>query len=138
PAALKESGLKTPTQRAKAKALFTTPTKPTAVSTPTRARNADRSAKKKSARLLLEQDDEEVWDGADQLAEEILEDGNDASVATADGNKEVRESVEASAEPIEKPAQTPKRRAGRPKGARNKRSPTPEGELPPHERYFFQ
>lgn len=139
PAALKESGLKTPTQRAKAKALFTTPTKPTAVSTPTRARNADRSAKKKSARLLLEQDDEEVWDGADRLAEEILEDENGApDVTTAGGDKDLKESVEASAEPTEKPAQTPKRRAGRPKGARNKRSPTPEGELPPHERYFFQ
>lgn len=141
PAVLKESGLKTPTQRAKAKALFTTPTKPTAVSTPTRARNADRSAKKKSARLLLEQDDDEVWDGADRLAEEILEDENGIApdaTADADGGKNVRESVEASVEPTEKPAQTPKRRAGRPKGARNKRSPTPEGELPPHERYFFQ
>lgn len=133
PAPLKESGLRTPSQRAKAKSLFTTPTKPTAVSTPTRARNADRSAKKKSARLLLEQDEEEDWDGADQLAEEILEDENG-------GEKGVTESVEAPAAETaaDKPPETPKRRAGRPKGARNKRSPTPEGELPPHERYFFQ
>lgn len=135
PSALKESGLKTPTQRAKAKALFTTPTKPTAVSTPTRARNADRSAKKKSARLLLEQDEDEDWDGADRLAEEILEDENGVP---AGDDKGVRESVEASAEPASKTTDTPKRRAGRPKGAKNKRSPTPEGELPPHERYFFQ
>lgn len=142
PALLKESGLKTPTHRAKAKALFTTPTKPTAVPTPTRARNADRSAKKKSARLLQEQDDEETWDGSDRLAEEILEDENDTPDAPAYQKKDVRESVEAAAEPGDtessKPAETPKRRAGRPKGARNKRSPTPEGELPPHERYFFQ
>lgn len=133
PAPLKESGLRTPSQRAKAKSLFTTPTKPTAVSTPTRARNADRSAKKKSARLLLEQDEEEDWDGADRLAEEILEDENG-------GEKGVTESVEAPAAETaaDKPPETPKRRAGRPKGARNKRSPTPEGELPPHERYFFQ
>lgn len=132
PAPLKESGLRTPSQRAKAKALFTTPTKPTTVSTPTRARNADRSAKKKSARLLLEQDEEEDWDGADRLAEEILEDENGEE-------KGVRESVEAPAETAtDKPPETPKRRAGRPKGAKNKRSPTPEGELPPHERYFFQ
>lgn len=136
PAPLKESGLKTPSQRAKAKALFTTPTKPTAVSTPTRARNADRSAKKKSARLLLEQDEDEAWDGADRLAEEILEDDGEKA---ASNEKDVKESVEAPDPAAEKPPpETPKRRAGRPKGAKNKRSPTPEGELPPHERYFFQ
>lgn len=136
PAPLKESGLRTPSQRTKAKALFTTPTKPTAVSTPTRARNADRSAKKKSARLLLEQDEDEVWDGSERLAEEILEDDGDRATS---GEKDVKESVEASETAAEKaPTETPKRRAGRPKGAKNKRSPTPEGELPPHERYFFQ
>lgn len=136
PAPLKESGLKTPSQRAKAKALFTTPTKPTAVSTPTRARNADRSAKKKSARLLLEQDEDEAWDGADRLAEEILEDDGEKA---ASNEKDVKGSVEAPDPAAEKPPpETPKRRAGRPKGAKNKRSPTPEGELPPHERYFFQ
>ncbi|KAE8321772.1 origin recognition complex subunit 2-domain-containing protein [Aspergillus sergii] len=136
PAALKESGLKTPTQKSKAKALFSTPTKSTAVSTPSRARNADRSAKKKSARLLLEQnDDEEDWDGADRLAEEILQDENDTTAAE-NGNGVV-ETVEGEDE-ANKTAQTPKRRAGRPKGAKNKRSPTPEGELPAHERYFFQ
>ncbi|KAE8397534.1 origin recognition complex subunit 2-domain-containing protein [Aspergillus pseudonomiae] len=135
PAALKESGLKTPTQKSKAKALFSTPTKSAAVSTPSRVRNADRSAKKKSARLLLEQDDEEDWDGADRLAEEILQDDNDATAAENGGG--VVETVEAEDE-ANKTAQTPKRRAGRPKGAKNKRSPTPEGELPAHERYFFQ
>ncbi|KAB8075919.1 origin recognition complex subunit 2-domain-containing protein [Aspergillus leporis] len=127
PAALKESGLKTPTHKSRAKALFSTPTKATAVSTPSRARNADLSAKKKSARLLLEQDEED-WDGADRLAEEILQDEN--------GNGVV-ETVEDGDEAT-KTAATPKRRAGRPKGAKNKRSPTPEGELPAHERYFFQ
>ncbi|GMF70952.1 unnamed protein product [Aspergillus oryzae] len=136
PAALKESGLKTPTQKSKAKALFSTPTKSTAVSTPSRARNADRSAKKKSARLLLEQnDDEEDWDGADRLAEEILQDENDTTAA--ENVNGVVETVEGEDE-ANKTAQTPKRRAGRPKGAKNKRSPTPEGELPAHERYFFQ
>ncbi|KAB8254679.1 putative origin recognition complex subunit 2 [Aspergillus pseudonomiae] len=135
PAALKESGLKTPTQKSKAKALFSTPTKSAAVSTPSRVRNADRSAKKKSARFLLEQDDEEDWDGADRLAEEILQDDNDATAAENGGG--VVETVEPEDE-ANKTAQTPKRRAGRPKGAKNKRSPTPEGELPAHERYFFQ
>ncbi|KAB8236033.1 origin recognition complex subunit 2 [Aspergillus alliaceus] len=133
PAALKESGLKTPTHKSKAKSLFSTPTKATAISTPSRVRNADRSAKKKSARLLLEQDDDEDWDGADRLAEEILQHENDVTAA----EKGVIETVEGEDE-ANKTTQTPKRRAGRPKGAKNKRSPTPEGELPAHERYFFQ
>jgi origin recognition complex subunit 2 len=30
------------------------------------------------------------------------------------------------------------KRRGRPKGSKTKRSPTPEGDLPPEERYFFQ
>ncbi|KAF7588033.1 Origin recognition complex subunit 2 [Aspergillus hancockii] len=136
PAALKESGLKTPTHKSRAKALFSTPTKATGVFTPPRVRNADRSAKKKSARLLLEQDDDEDWDGADRrLAEEILQDENEAT-AVENGNG-VLETVEEEDEAT-KTAATLKRRAGRPKGAKNKRSPTPEGELPAHERYFFQ
>lgn len=143
---LKPSGLRTPTHKYKAKSLFATPTKVATVSTPTRVRNADRSAKRKSARLLLEQDEEEVWDGADRLAEEILEgdeeeqEENGNLTATADKDGDVAETVEAEtgAASPNKAAEKPKRRAGRPKGARNKRSPTPEGELPPHERYFFQ
>ncbi|RAH81856.1 putative origin recognition complex subunit 2 [Aspergillus japonicus CBS 114.51] len=148
PAALKASGLKTPTHKNKAKALFSTPTKQTAApDTPTKARNADRSAKKKSARLLLEQDEDEIWDGADRLAEEILQDDDDTALQeptpanSATNEDGVVPSVEAgSEEPAagDAAAPTPKRRAGRPKGAKNKRSPTPEGELPAHERYFFQ
>ncbi|PYH41711.1 origin recognition complex subunit 2 [Aspergillus saccharolyticus JOP 1030-1] len=140
PAALKASGLKTPTHKNKAKALFSTPAKQTAAPvSPTKARNADRSAKKKSARLLLEQDEDEIWDGADRLAEEILGD-NDTTIPTAAEGDGVIPSVEAGSEPAaaDTTAPTPKRRAGRPKGAKNKRSPTPEGELPAHERYFFQ
>ncbi|KAK5098888.1 Origin recognition complex subunit 2 [Lithohypha guttulata] len=35
--------------------------------------------------------------------------------------------------------ETPSKRGrGRPKGARNKRTPTPDGDIPPEERYFFQ
>lgn len=135
---LPPSGLKTPTQKNKAKSLFSTPTK---LSTPARAKNADRSAKRKSARVLLEQDEDDVWDGADRLAEEILEEESDSG-AVGNGDQNVRESIEAdpgtSAAENATETQTPKRRRGRPKGAKNKRSPTPEGELPPHERYFFQ
>jgi len=35
--------------------------------------------------------------------------------------------------------ETPSKRGrGRPKGAKNKRTPTPDGDIPPEERYFFQ
>ncbi|OJJ95306.1 hypothetical protein ASPACDRAFT_1876681 [Aspergillus aculeatus ATCC 16872] len=148
PATLKASGLKTPTHKNKAKALFSTPTRQTsAPDTPSKARNADRSAKKKSARLLLEQDDDEIWDGADRLAQEILQDDDETALqgptpATSATNGDgVIPSVEVGSEQPaagDAAAPTPKRRAGRPKGAKNKRSPTPEGELPAHERYFFQ
>lgn len=126
---LTASGLKTPTHKAKAKSLFTTPKKD-ATTTPSRARNADRSAKRKSAKILLEQDDEDTWDGADKLAEEILEEDNPKTNGV----------IETTEKDGEAPAAEPpvKRRAGRPKGAKNKRSPTPEGDIPPHERYFFQ
>jgi origin recognition complex subunit 2 len=139
-ATLKASGLRTPSNRSKAKALFSTCTNAKEASTPTKVR-ADRSAKKKSTQLLLDQT-EDTWDGGDQLAEEIL--ANEVAPATTDGQRnDVVETVEAdSIEPkqdkIEKTQPAPKRRAGRPKGAKNKRSPTPEGDLPPHERYFFQ
>lgn len=136
---LKESGLKTPTHKSKARSLFATPTKPAAATaaTPCRVKNADRSAKKKSARVLFEQDEDGAWDGSEQLAEEILEDDEpEADLA----GEPVMDSVEGEdrKKAASKESKAPKRRAGRPKGARNKRSPTPEGELPAHERYFFQ
>ena len=126
---LTASGLKTPTHKTKAKSLFTTP-KQDAINTPSKVRNADRSAKKKSAKILLEQDDEDTWDGADKLAEEILEDDNSKTNGVIETTEKDGEAPAA-----ESPV---KRRAGRPKGAKNKRSPTPEGDIPPHERYFFQ
>lgn len=138
---LKESGLKTPTHKSKARNLFATPIKPKSATaaTPSRVKNADRSAKKKSARVLFEQDEDGEWDGSEQLAEEILQD-EEAQVDKAGDT--VMETVEGDGAEKEngtgKGANAPKRRAGRPKGARNKRSPTPEGELPAHERYFFQ
>ncbi|KAL4764611.1 origin recognition complex subunit 2 [Aspergillus foveolatus] len=139
-ATLKASGLRTPSNRSKAKALFSTSTIDKGASTPTKVR-ADRSAKKKSAQLLLDQV-EDSWDGGDQLAEEILAD-EDAPDTTDRQRNDVVETVEPEfTEPkqdkTEKTQPAPKRRAGRPKGAKNKRSPTPEGDLPPHERYFFQ
>ncbi|KAF7716740.1 Uncharacterized protein PECH_008667 [Penicillium ucsense] len=141
---LKDSGLKTPTHKSKARSLFATPTKSTIAKTgtPSRMRKADQSAKKKSARVLFEQDEDSAWDGSEQLAEEILQEDEVAETENEIdiGAEIVTESVEGDKIEEGKATDTkaPKRRAGRPKGARNKRSPTPEGELPPHERYFFQ
>ncbi|KAJ5836599.1 hypothetical protein N7447_002625 [Penicillium robsamsonii] len=136
---LQQSGLKTPTQKSKARGLFATPTKPKSAlaATPSRVKNADRSARKKSARVLFEQDEDAAWDGSERLAEEILH-GDEPDTEKA--GQSLAESIEpeGAEEALEKGVKQPKRRAGRPKGARNKRSPTPEGELPAHERYFFQ
>ncbi|KAL1967651.1 hypothetical protein VTN77DRAFT_2908 [Rasamsonia byssochlamydoides] len=140
---LNPSGLRTPTQKSKAKSFFSTP-RTTAKEGGAAAKNADRSAKRKSAQVLFEQDEDDIWDGADRLAEEILDDDDESYRESASGPDDgnVVETVEKDADtaaPAENPAgAAPKRRAGRPKGAKNKRSPTPEGELPPHERYFFQ
>ncbi|KAJ5165136.1 uncharacterized protein N7500_006966 [Penicillium coprophilum] len=136
---LQQSGLKTPTHKSKARGLFATPTKPKSAvaATPSRVKNADRSARKKSARVLFEQDEDAAWDGSERLAEEILH-GDEPDTEKA--GQSLAESIEpeGAEEAPEKGVKQPKRRAGRPKGARNKRSPTPEGELPAHERYFFQ
>ncbi|KAJ5958568.1 uncharacterized protein N7479_005718 [Penicillium vulpinum] len=136
---LQQSGLKTPTHKSKARGLFATPTKPKSAiaATPSRVKNADRSARKKSARVLFEQDEDASWDGSERLAEEIL---NGDEPDTEKAGQDLAESIEpeGAEEAPEKGVKQPKRRAGRPKGARNKRSPTPEGELPAHERYFFQ
>ncbi|KAJ5182853.1 hypothetical protein N7492_000469 [Penicillium capsulatum] len=137
---LKESGLKTPTHKSKARNLFTTPTKPKtpAGGTPSRLKNADRSAKKKSARVLFERDEDGAWDGSEQLAEEILQEDEPEPKKANEPVMESIEEGENAGKPKEAEPKAPKRRAGRPKGAKNKRSPTPEGELPAHERYFFQ
>jgi origin recognition complex subunit 2 len=136
---LQKSGLKTPTHKSKARSLFATPTKPKSATaaTPSRIKNADRSAKKKSARVLFEQDEDAAWDGSEQLAEEILQDDEPEADKAVEPLVDSVEGEDAD-KSNEKEAKAPKRRAGRPKGARNKRSPTPEGELPAHERYFFQ
>ncbi|KXG49959.1 Origin recognition complex, subunit 2 [Penicillium griseofulvum] len=135
---LQQSGLKTPTHKSKARGLFATPTKPKSAvaATPSRVKNADRSVRKKSARVLFEQDEDAAWDGSERLAEEILQ-GDEPDT---EKGQPLAESIEPEGgeEAPEKGVKQPKRRAGRPKGARNKRSPTPEGELPAHERYFFQ
>lgn len=110
--------------KANGKTLFATPSKANA-QTPSKARRADQSAKRKSAQALAENPDDDDWDGSNALASRILA-----------GEAEAQPSVESEAGT---PAATPSKRGrGRPPGAKNKRSPTPEGDIAPEERYFFQ
>ncbi|KAL8949073.1 MAG: hypothetical protein Q9222_004798, partial [Ikaeria aurantiellina] len=128
-----------PSSMQKGKRLFETPVKarfndPDKISTPN-VRNADRSARRKSAKALVgrsiatddgqegdlnEEDDlaERIWD-----ADEV---GGDDIPASSDEEPNRHSDI-----PV-----TPSKR-GR-KGPRRKRTPTPPQDLPPYEQYFFQ
>jgi origin recognition complex subunit 2 len=124
------------TPKSTRKLLFETPTKSvgdeTPNGTPTIVRNADRSARRKSNRQILEHStngvdgDDEVLDEEDTLAELILA-----------GEERTEEPVQ---EVVPTPEVPVKRKRGRPKGSFKKkpRSPTPPQELPPYEEYFWQ
>ncbi|KAK1760897.1 origin recognition complex subunit 2-domain-containing protein [Echria macrotheca] len=101
--------------------------------TPSRRNNADRSARRKSARALIDR----VIGGAisddegeeDEIAREIYE-----------SSEEDEEGEGEQTEQDQPHPTTPSRRPGRPKGSTTarKRSPTPPRDLPPHEQYFYQ
>ncbi|KHO01417.1 Origin recognition complex, subunit 2 [Metarhizium album ARSEF 1941] len=119
-----------------AKSIFATPVKhhETESATPKR-QAADRSARKKSARALIENvlgdgDDDEQEDDDDVLVREIYEDSDaedlaDRAGAATDG---LNGAAPGSATPS-------KARKPRPRPNRAK-SPTPPRDLPPHELYF--
>lgn len=135
------------------KVLFSTPAKAletvpeTATESPlTAARNADRSARKKSTRTLFytghgEQDEEE--DVGEDVAQQILDDEDEGASELLEED-EVDEGPAAEEEDtivVAEAPETPSKEAklrGRPKGKRRARSPTPPNNLPPHELYFFQ
>ena len=121
--------------------------------TPSLTRNADRSARKKVTRKLIERnlaglqsEDEDAEAEEDELADIILngdvggnveEDGSDGDSDGIPGDikkaAEEKEQVSGTTDP------PMKRGRGRPKGSRNKASsmPVPEN-LQPHELYFYQ
>lgn len=116
----KQNGSSIP--RPNGKTLFTTPSKGSAP-TPSKAKRADQSAKRKSNRSLAETQEDDDWEGNNALARQILD-------------AEVQQSIEPE---TGTPAATPSKRGrGRPPGAKNKRSATPEGDIAPEERFFFQ
>ncbi|KAI1856090.1 hypothetical protein JX265_011805 [Neoarthrinium moseri] len=105
-----------------------------------RWRRNDRSARKKSARALIESvvagnaSDEEDDQG---IAREIYESSGDSDSEDLDEDEQVRD-----ANGLESLAATPsKKPRGRRKGSTTrarKKSPTPPRDLPPHELYFAQ
>jgi origin recognition complex subunit 2 len=131
------------TPKSKKKLAFATPTKPQEKDgdregheTPT-VRNADRSTRRKSAARLIERtiaatgSDDEGSEEEDILARKILEEDEQ------DGIDE--EDIEQNGEEAPMPETPSKRGRGRPKGSKNRRSPTPPlADLPPHEIYFWQ
>ncbi|KAF1915677.1 origin recognition complex subunit 2-domain-containing protein [Ampelomyces quisqualis] len=139
------NGLNGATPRSNRKLVFETPTKTpkdeTPNATPTIVRNADRSARRKSNRRILErtlngaESDEEALGDEDELAEQILD---------AEEEEEPDHGVEPAQEDAPAPDTPSKRGRGRPKGSgkagrpRKERSPMPTTELPPHEEYFHQ
>ncbi|CAA9957873.1 origin recognition complex protein [Pyrenophora teres f. maculata] len=143
---LKKTGLIndiTATPKSTRKLVFETPTKSakrdSPNGTPTIVRNADRSARRKSNRRILERtlngqdSDDDVLDEEDELAQHILEEEAEQVEQTEDTTQDA---------PV--PETPSKRGRGRPKGSgkvgrpRKQRSPTPPTELPPHEEYFWQ
>ncbi|MCJ1360371.1 MAG: Origin recognition complex subunit 2 [Icmadophila ericetorum] len=138
------NGTQTPaaTPTSKGKALFKTPTKSrvsgTTSSAPAVVTNADRSARRKSARAIIERNitgDSSEEDEEGGLALEIREE--------EDSDEEEEQAEEGGrgggGETVEAEPQTPSKRGrGRPKGPTRKKSPTPPSDLPPHELYFWQ
>ncbi|KAK7745185.1 Origin recognition complex subunit 2 [Diatrype stigma] len=123
-----ETPLKTTPSRARGTPVGETP----------RWRRNDRSARKKSARALIER--VVAGDGSDEdedLAREIYESSQEeVEDSEAEEEQERDEGQEEQAE-----ATTPsKRPRGRPKGSvsKRKKSPTPPRDLPPHELYFAE
>ena len=121
-----QDDLKTPTKLATANA---------GEATPGRKAGADRSARRKSARALIEQ---VVGDGGSgdeddgDLAREIYE-SSEGEEPDEDEEDTRSEAASAAPETTDTPTKTPKRR-----GRRKAKSPTPPRDLPPHEQYFAQ
>ena len=103
------------------------------IDTPSKRNIADRSARRKSARALIDRvidgaiSDDEVEEG--DIAREIYESSEDEEVVV-DGQTDQEEGQEPAT-----PSKTPGRKRRAPA---RKKSPTPPRDLPPHEQYFYQ
>ena len=110
------------------KSIFTTPSKgPSDTNTPKREA-ADRSARKKSVRALIENvvgDGDSDDEDEDEVTREIYDESDSEEEQAADEPSTLTNGEAAT------PSKTPKR-----KPRRKARSPTPPRDLPPHELYF--
>ncbi|KAF2200850.1 ORC2-domain-containing protein [Delitschia confertaspora ATCC 74209] len=135
------------TPKSSRRVLFSTPSKSReddTDGTPTIVRNADRSARRKSARRLIERaingetSEDDALEEDEALAQQILSDEEEE----ADGaDPKVPKTLYHEEAPI--PETPTKRKRGRPKGSGKKQlekqpSLVPPERLPPHELYFWQ
>lgn len=110
---------------------FETPSRANGTDTPGRRTIADRSARRKSARALIDRvvagstSDDEAGD--EDLVREIYESEEEQEEEGEEG-EDAEEAIAAA---------TPSKTPGRKKRATRKKSPTPPRDLPPHEMYFF-
>lgn len=139
PAKLNAAGGSTPTPKASRSVTcpkFETPKKASGINgndTPGRRTIADRSARRKSARALIDRvvtgstSDDEAAD--DDLVREIYESSGEEEEQEEDEGEDAEGEAAAAT-----PSKTPR---GRKKTSARKKSPTPPRDLPPHEMYFF-
>ncbi|KAB5545676.1 origin recognition complex subunit 2-domain-containing protein [Coniochaeta sp. 2T2.1] len=130
----------TSTPKSKGRTPVKTPSRANGVNvtdTPSRRNVADRSARRKSARALIDRvmgdaisDDEEERD--ETIARQIYESSGDEDESVEEGDVEVDQAEESAV------AETPSKTPGRKKRVARQRSPTPPRDLPPHEQYFYQ
>ena len=135
-----------PISELKGKAVFVTPTKNRRYRNQDSTEhinhivsNADRSARRKSARALIQRtnnddlSDENDPHEEDALAKSIWD------VESSEESDGPREEEDVEDKPADEPISTPSKRTPkqRPR-TRRKRTPTPPQDLPPHEMYFFQ
>ncbi|KAK3685513.1 origin recognition complex subunit 2-domain-containing protein [Podospora appendiculata] len=112
------------------------------IDTPSRRNFADRSARRKSARALIDRVvGDDVSDDEDGIAREIYESSEDDDDDNDDNDKghpDDQESPDDEGPTAATPSKTPARRGRKPgPGKARKRSPTPPRDLPPQEQYFY-
>lgn len=127
----------TPVKRFQGKNLFSTPVKPNSAGdtneTPRLERHADRSARRKSTRTLIERTILGNTSDNDEEDEDIAH-----HIYDSEDEDEPGQEIEMNGETSASVPATPSKR-GRPKGSKNRqKSPTPTRDLPPHEVYFSQ
>jgi len=146
----------TPSGR-RSRRIVETPVKTNGTGTPSRGGNlADRSARRKSARALIDRvvtgqtsDDEAgggdiekaIYETSDDESEGADEgDAEELGADRSDGEDDDEEGAaeDAAATPSKKPRGRPRGRPKKAATAKRGKSPTPPRDLPPHEHYFFQ